>query len=332
MVTTLAVSGAAACLATLAARHLALRPAPTLALGVSVLALLLGVQHSLARRAARARTGAFLRGKRVWITGASSGLGRSLALAASRHGAQVVLTARRETVLQEVATLCVAAGCSGAPTVIAADLGGDSKTLVGLVAVHGLEDVDVLVNNAGVSSRSRCEDTDIAVDERLMRVNFLGQVAVTKGTRPAMLARGEGRLVFVSSVQGLLALPFRSSYSASKHALQGYCDCLRAEVAARGVQVLVVSAGYIATSLSLNAVTGEGVKYGRTDATTAAGADPDALAEDILAGVAAGDVRMMPAPLHARLAVVLQWLLPAAIDRIMAGRYRRQAHELKLSN
>lgn len=146
--------------------------------------------------------------------------------------------------------------------------------------------IDILINNGGVSVRSDVLSTAMDVDIKVMLVNYFGSVALTKGASksfffsftifclnfefdfffpaalPTMLKRKEGRIVCVSSVQGKFSLPHRSAYSASKHAMQAFCDSLRAEVAEHNVKVLCVSPGYINTALSLNALTGSGRNYG----------------------------------------------------------------------
>jgi dehydrogenase/reductase SDR family protein 7B len=130
----------------------------------------------------------------------------------------------------------------------------------------------------GVSSRSLAEDMDWEVDERIMLVNYLGPVALTKAVLPGMIESRSGSIVGVSSVQGLVGLPGRTAYSASKHAMHGFFDGLRAEVASRGVSVTLLCPGYVRTALSENAVTADGGKHGEMDETTAKGMDPDALA------------------------------------------------------
>lgn len=122
--------------------------------------------------------------------------------------------------------------------------------------------IDILINNGGVSVRSDVLSTAMDVDIKVMLVNYFGTVALTKAVLPTMLKRKEGRIVCVSSVQGKFSLPHRSAYSASKHAMQAFCDSLRAEVAEHNVKVLCVSPGYINTALSLNALTGSGRSYG----------------------------------------------------------------------
>lgn len=144
--------------------------------------------------------------------------------------------------------------------------------------------IDILINNGGVSVRADILSTAMDVDIKVMLVNYFGSVALTKGRTkkkepsfvqfvsfmhfvfaaalPTMIKRKEGRIVCVSSVQGKFSLPHRSAYSASKHAMQAFCDSLRAEVAEHNVKVLCVSPGYINTALSLNALTGTGRSYG----------------------------------------------------------------------
>lgn len=125
-----------------------------------------------------------------------------------------------------------------------------------------------------------------------------------------MVARRSGRIVFIGSVQGKVALPQRSAYGASKHALGAFADSLRAEVHADDIRVLLVSAGYINTALSMNALTGSGERYGRTDASTAGGVSAPLAAAAILQAVLADEKEMWIAPWHMRLVPLLRALLP----------------------
>lgn len=125
--------------------------------------------------------------------------------------------------------------------------------------------VDVLVNNGGVSQRSLAKDTSLTVDRQLMETNYFGAVALTKAVLPSMIARKKGQLVVVSSLVGKFGTPLRSSYAASKHALHGFFDALRAELVDDGVAVTIVCPGFIKTNVSVNALTGDGSKQGRVD-------------------------------------------------------------------
>ena len=118
--------------------------------------------------------------------------------------------------------------------------------------------LDILINNAGLSVRGGCLETDVSVYTRLMTVNFLGVVELTRHTCPDMLTRGSGHVVVISSVQGLLPTPYRGPYTASKHAVQAWADSLRAELVNTGITVTTVSPGYVNTNLSRNALTSSG--------------------------------------------------------------------------
>jgi len=142
-----------------------------------------------------------------------------------------------------------------------------------------------------------------------------------------MLARHSGHVVNVSSLQGLMALPFRASYSASKHALHAFSDSLRAEVADRNVKVTVVSPGYVKTNLSLNAVTGSGRKHGQMDATTAGGYEPEDVARAIRRALMMDEKEIVLAPFSHRLAALLRRLTPNLYFFLMEARAAKDRKE-----
>ena len=220
--------------------------------------------------------------KTVWITGASSGIGEALAYAFASVGAGLILSARTEAALQQVAKNCLEKGASSAK-VLVLDV-ADNAALAALAANFdaSVGQVDVLVNNSGISQRSTVSDTNMEVYRRMMEVNFFGTVALTKMVLPGMLKKGSGQLIAISSVAGKIGTPMRSGYCASKHALHGFFDSLRAEVEAKGVNVLVVCPGYINTSISKNALDASGVPTGKMDANQAKGMAPALLAKKIL--------------------------------------------------
>lgn len=157
-----------------------------------------------------------------------------------------------------------------------------------------------------------------------MLTNYFGTVALTKAVLPSMIKRKQGRIVCIGSVQGKVAIPHRAAYSASKHALQGFCDSLRAEMDEHNVKVTLISPGWISTNLSLNALTGSGVKFGKMDDATAQGADPIELAHEILRAVLADKKDVVSASLSPRLAVLIRAWWPSLYFWIMAKR----AHKL----
>ena len=201
-----------------------------------------------------------LTGRGVWITGASDGIGAALARVLAARGARLVLTARRREKLDEVAASCG----SDQVHVLPADLlEADADALAAEAATLLGGGVDVLVANAGQGQRGTAIDTDMAVVRRLMELNFFAPVALTKAVLPGMVARGTGRIAVTSSLAGHIGTPLRSSYSASKHAVEGYFESLRAELHGTGVGVTVIAPGYINTEISKHAASGDGSAHGR---------------------------------------------------------------------
>lgn len=200
-------------------------------------------------------------GKIVWITGASSGIGEALAYELARRGATLVLSARRVEQLEAVRARCER---PDSHLVLPVDL-AQTATLPDAAAkvIDRFGHVDVLINNSGISQRSMANETALEVDRRVMEVNYMGTVALTKALLPSMLARGRGHIVVVSSLAGKVGTPLRSAYCASKHALQGFFDCLRAEVHDRGLRVTIVCPGFVKTDITVNALKGDGSTFAK---------------------------------------------------------------------
>lgn len=225
-----------------------------------------------------------MKDKVIWISGASSGIGAALAQEYYKRGAYVILSARREQQLQALATQLGARAA-----VLPMDV-TDIATMATLhdSAVSFFGPIDILINNAGISQRGSVIDTDIHTVQKIMNVNFIGNVALAKAVLPSMLARSTGHIVVISSLVGKLSTPFRSSYAASKHALHGYYDALRAEVADQGVQVHLICPGYIKTDISLHALNASGNEHGVMDQNQANGMSPDLCANKIVDAVKSG--------------------------------------------
>lgn len=223
--------------------------------------------------------------KVVWITGASSGIGEYLAYAFSAEGAKVAISARNEEALTRVK-----ASCQSPDKVFIAPLDVVDYDQVNIVAKQIIDHfgyLNILINNAGISQRSLTKDTKLSVDERVMAVNFLGTVAVTKAVLPTMLHQRFGQVVVISSVMGKIGTPMRSAYAASKHALHGFFDCMRAEVADDGIKVTVICPGYVNTNVTINALTGDGSPNKVKAESTAQGYSPDVFARKALKAIAA---------------------------------------------
>eukprot|EP00930_Biecheleria_cincta_P008283 TRINITY_DN109699_c0_g1_i1.p1 TRINITY_DN109699_c0_g1~~TRINITY_DN109699_c0_g1_i1.p1 ORF type:complete len:338 (-),score=64.99 TRINITY_DN109699_c0_g1_i1:107-1015(-) len=231
--------------------------------------------------------------KVVWVTGASSGIGRELAKQLAEQGAKLILSARRQDVLQEVANeLKPRLGAGGDIRVLPLDLEDlDSLEHKAREALSFFGAVDVLVNNGGYSSRAVARETvGISQDVRMMQVNFLSAVALTKSVLPTMIRRKQGLIINMSSLAGKFGSPLRTLYCGAKHAMMGWFDALRAEEAAfqSGVRVCNICPGSIKTDVAVNAVTADGSKRGYSDPNIDNGLDVKFTCDRILAAAYTG--------------------------------------------
>lgn len=255
-----------------------------------------------------------LDGKVVWITGASSGIGAALARRMAKRGALLVLSARREERLEAVRQYCVDPDLHWVLPLDLTDPAGLEYAAERVLERHG--HVDVMVHNGGVSQRSLARDTELAVDRRLMEVDYFGAVALTKALLPSMRQRGAGRFVVVSSLVGKFGTPKRSGYSAAKHALHGFFESLAAEEHDAGIRVTIVCPGFIRTELSYAALQGDGTAQGKMDRAQAKGMSPDDCARGILRAVE-GDKREVLVGGRERFAVYLKRFLPGVFARVI---------------
>jgi len=182
------------------------------------------------------------------VTGASSGIGRAIALDLAGRGATVVAAARRAAMLEEVAEICRKASPSSEAVVTdVGDQAAVEQLIAGTIQRHGK--IDLLINNAGIPLRIhalRLTPDDV---ERAMRINFLGAAYATLAALPSMVARKEGHIVNVSSVAGRVGSPRESAYTAAKFAMTGFSEVLEADLSGTGVHVHVVYPGPIATEI-----------------------------------------------------------------------------------
>jgi short-subunit dehydrogenase len=193
----------------------------------------------------------------VAITGASKGIGAELARQLAGKGAKLVLAARNAKELEAVAQECRKLGA--AVVTVKADVAEErdcQAIIAGAVLAYGR--LDTLVNNAGMSMWARFEDIrDVSVLERIMRVNYMGAVYCTRHALP-YLRESRGRIVGISSLAGRTGVPTRTGYAASKHAMTGFFDSLRIELAGSGVTVTMVYPGFVSTGIRENATGPDG--------------------------------------------------------------------------
>jgi len=225
-----------------------------------------------------------MKDKVVWITGASSGIGAACAEVCSKLGAKVVLSARNVDKLESVSK-----NLEAISSILPMDVSDtDSIPQKTKEAIAAFGQVDVLINNAGISQRGLVSETDLEVDRRIFEVNFFGNIAITKELLPHMSSRGSGNIAVISSIAGKLATAGRSTYAASKHALHGYYDALRAEVTDQGIGVHMICPGYVRTDISINALSGDGKAHGVMDPNQDAGITAHECANSIVNAINTG--------------------------------------------
>lgn len=218
-------------------------------------------------------------GKYIVITGASSGIGKALALELAAQKARLVLLARRLPELEEVKKKCLI--YTDFCEVVSLDLAQSDSIINAAATVKSkVPHIDLLINNAGISQRGAARDTLFETEKQLMQVNFLGPIQFTKELFPHFNPAGSG-IIIISSVVGLFGFPTRSTYSASKHALHGYFNTLAIEETGK-IQVLIACPGRINTPISYSAVEANGQAHGKMDPGQANGIAADVCARQIL--------------------------------------------------
>ncbi|MCO5249629.1 MAG: SDR family NAD(P)-dependent oxidoreductase [Chitinophagales bacterium] len=219
------------------------------------------------------------KGKKILITGASSGIGEAIAIHFAALGADLILAARNQEALERVKNECKGAE---AVDIVLLDLEQHDAlftTAKDIIKKHG--HIDILINNAGISQRAFAMDLPFEFDQKLINIDLLGTIALTKAILPNMLERKSGNIVTITSMAGKFGTPLRSTYCAAKHGLHGFFDALRAEVSDEGIGVLLVCPGFIKTNVSINAFGPGGNKQGTMDEATGNGLEPSVVAQRI---------------------------------------------------
>jgi len=207
--------------------------------------------------------------KVVWITGASSGIGAALAKIYAERGAKLILSSRRAPDLEKVKS-----GCPNPEKIkiLLINLNDfDKADAVVQKAYDFFGRIDVLINNAGVSQRSLIADTQFDVFKKLIEIDYLGTVALSRALLPFFLKQGGGHYVVVSSVMGKYGSPFRSGYAAAKHALHGFFDVMRMEHQKDNIDVTMICPGFVSTPIAMNSLRGDGSVLGFDDLATRKG-------------------------------------------------------------
>jgi short-subunit dehydrogenase len=220
--------------------------------------------------------------KVVWITGASQGIGKEVAVQLAKEGAILLLTATNEVALKELQ-----AELAFAKTHILAynllEIDGIPQLVADAIACEG--HIDCVIQSAGQSQRSMAVDTTISVYKKLMDLNYLAPVALTQAIMPHFKGRNSGTMCVISSIAGLIGYPLRSGYSASKHAIKGYLETLQCELYTSNIHVSIVYPGRINTNISKNALVGDGKQFGVTDENNEVGMAVAVCAQKIIKGI-----------------------------------------------
>ncbi len=218
--------------------------------------------------------------KTIWITGATSGIGKALAIELSNNRVHLILSGRNLEALKKTSEICVKNGS----TVLQApfDLGDiNSVEKAAGKVLEKTSKIDCLYHFGGISQRSFVTETPLEVDRKIFEVNFFGTVALTKAVLPVMIKNGGGHIAVTSSIVGKFGFPYRSAYSASKHALHGYFESLRAENIKNNISVSIIIPGRIQTNISVNALNKNGLEHGKMDEGQQKGKSADETAKII---------------------------------------------------
>ncbi len=250
----------------------------------------------------------------VAITGASKGIGAELARQLAAKGAKLVLAARSEKELEAVAADCREAGASVACVRADVAVERDCQAIVaGAVLAFGR--LDTLVNNAGVSMWARFEDIeDMSILKRIMQVNYMGAVYCARHALPH-LRESRGRIVAIASLAGLMGVPTRTGYSASKHAMRGFFDSLRIELAGTGVTVTVIYPGFVSTSIRETASGPDGTPIVVSPVKEDEAMSVEDCARRIVAAIERRE-RDLVMTARGKLGVWLKLLAPSLVDRL----------------
>ena len=223
-------------------------------------------------------------GKTFWITGAASGMGRSVAIEISKSKARIIISDRDAGGLEESA---IKIRINGSEAIVVVLDMSDNASIMQAAAkmLSEVGKIDGLYQFAGISQRSLVAETPIENDRKIMEINFFGVVALTKAVLPSMIANGGGQLAVTSSLVGKFGFPYRSAYSASKHALHGYFESLLAENTKNNIRVSVLIPGRIQTNISKFAIDKDGKEHGKMDAGQANGITAEKAAKQIYRGL-----------------------------------------------
>jgi short-subunit dehydrogenase len=267
-----------------------------------------------------------LNDKVIIITGASSGIGKSLAIEFAKRGANLVLGARHfvnlctitQQLEQQYKIKAVAVQCD-------VTIEADCELLIKQALVT-FEKIDILVNNAGISMRALFYDADVNVLKSVMDVNFWGMVYCTKYVLPEIL-KTKGSIVGISSIAGYKGLPGRSGYSASKFAMNGFLDALRVENLKTGIHILTACPGFTASNIRNTALDKEGNQQRESTLNEESMMTSDEVAKIIADGVE-NRSRTLIMTGQGKLTVLISKFFPKLLDKLVYNTLAKERNSL----
>jgi len=260
----------------------------------------------------------FYTNKVVVITGASSGIGKALALAVLAQGGRVAVCARSIDKLESVYGIG-----NKDLLMVRADVSSEADCREFIEAVNRQWGrIDILINNAGISMRALFSDLDLGVLRELMNINFWGTVYTTKYALPYIVASG-GAIVGISSIAGYRGLPARTGYSASKFAMQGFLESLRTELLYSGVHVMLACPGFIASNIRNAALSADGSVQKETPLDESKLMSAETCAGIILNGISRKK-RTVIMTTQGRATVLLNKLFPKWMDKMVFNHFARE--------
>ncbi len=258
-------------------------------------------------------------GKVIWITGASSGIGEAVVYELAKKGAKLIISSRRKEELERVKGNCIERAQPNI-RVLPLDLAQPSTLqLCAEAAIQVFGHVDILINNGGVSQRSLAKDTSIEVDRTIMEIDYFGTITLTKFLIPHFIERKSGHYVTISSVLGLIGIPYSSGYAAAKHALHGFFDALRAELwkESKNIHVMLVCPGWVRTNGSINALKGDGSKLNKMEPTHDRGMPPEQFAKKMIRAIESKKEQVYIGGYYEKLGIYLNQYFPRMFSKIV---------------
>ena len=263
-----------------------------------------------------------MKGRRIILTGASEGIGRALALELAARGARLALAARDRDRLESLAQECRARG--GEALAVPTDV-TNQQDLEWLVSetLKAYGGIDVVIHNAGITMWSRFDALkDLEIFERIMEVNYYAPVRLTALTLPHLRA-SRGLIVAIASLAGLTGVPERSAYSGSKHAMIGFFDSLRIELAGSGVDVSVIAPDFVVSEIHKRAIGPDGEPLGTSPMKQSKIMTAEECARQIARAIEKRQRQLLMSP-RGKLGMWLKLLAPGLIDRLAAKAIRQR--------